>query len=157
MTSVHATKQPVVQLAITILAVIATVNGLLFLYWVQRTAYPTTLSKTGQYSAEQIFNQNDPYYTVRRFLRQHTKVAQQADTIVLVGEQVDPPSRFDLEVYYELYPVLPKKVAVGSTELQAELTQAQPGTAFISETELTLPSRQYTKTIGEGCFIYVRQ
>lgn len=149
--------QPITILLATGLTVVAIVHGLLYLYWLQRVAYTTTLSQTGIKSAEQIFNSQDPYYTMRKFLRQHVRAGKDARTLVLVGESVRPPSRFDLEVYYELYPQLPRKVAVGSPELARSVESARSGTAFISEPALSLDPERFTTLVGEQYFIYVRK
>ncbi len=148
--------QPIRILLATGLALVAAVQALLYLYWFERVAYPLTLQWTEIKSAEQIFNQRDPYYTVRKYLREHVRNSQRPPQVVLVGETVAPPSRFDLEVYYELYPKLPKKVVAGSPEFTGAVARAKTGAAFISEQKLALDPAQYKEIVGEQYYIYVR-
>ena len=150
-------RAPFEYVLITGLAVIAVVHVFLYCVWLERIAFPTTLSKTHAKSAEQIFNSQDPYYTVRSFLRRYVRASRDLEAIVLVSTQVQPPTRFDLEVYYELYPVTPTKVAVGSPELRDLVEDAKKGTVFISDTALTLDQDLFKTTVAEQAFIYERQ
>jgi len=154
---VQKRRAPFEYLLVTGLAVIAAVHAFLYFVWFERIAYPTTLSKTHVQSAEQIFNSQDPYYTVRTFLRRYVRANRDLGAIVLVSTQVQPPTRFDLEIYYELYPKTPTKVAVGSPELQALVETAQKGTVFISDTSLALDQTIFKTTAAEQAFIYERQ
>lgn len=140
------------------LVIIAFVQVILFGMWFVQTGLPLVLTHVGDWSSEQIFLHNDPYREVRAFLRERLRRGDSLDSIVLVADQVSPPTRFDLEVYYELYPVLPKKVAIGSEELASAVRVAKTGTAFIvngEATELATRSEQFEVRQGAGYLIYI--
>ncbi|MDP2587426.1 MAG: hypothetical protein Q8P33_01455 [bacterium] len=144
------------HLLAVIVVIIAGVHALLFGYWMVRTALPLTLSQAGIKPAQEIFDQHDPYQAVRSFLSQRKKSNQLAG-LVLVGERVSPPSRFDLEVYYELYPVLPIKVARGSNELAGLVKNAQRHDAFISDSVLELDPTEFDLIAGQDAHIYIKR
>ena len=141
---------------IGVLVVIAAAHSFFFGYWMLRFGLPLTLSHLGVRSSQEIFEQHDPYRVVRSFLRERM-LRGQIESIVLVGEQVSPPSRFDLEVYYELYPYQPTKVAMGSPELEQLLREASAGGAFISVVPLAVQESAYSLEQNDDTYIYVRR
>ncbi len=141
----------------SMLTIIAVVHTSLYFYWIAHTAYPNTLSLVVRVSSAEILSRHDSFHRLREFLRSRSEQSLGYESVSVVGHSALAPSRFELEVMYEMYPKLPSILRFDTSELQRELSQAQKGTAFISEMPLQLSTSDYEIINGEQYFIYVHR
>lgn len=136
------------KIVLPIATAVALVHVTLYGYWFYRSALPTLRQAVRQ----------DGYDTLHSFLRETPRTVDGRKTrFVLVGTRTEFPSRFEQEVYYELYPEVPSKYELDGAAIAEVLGTFEKGDTVLAETKLDLEPKQFIEVPGESYFIYRHQ